>query len=164
MKNPCTLLYSTRRFCSPLRARSRCAISSKYSRVPLCSFRNSSNSAEYPAAITPPSRKTDGGFSAIARFKSARAPSGGAQSAPKVRKRGDDIFASCDEKSGNAFKVARSPDKSRGRAENKAMRAAILSKSAKPAMLSRSESNSAPESNSATASCRAEINARSRGG
>ena len=140
----------------PVRSRSRVSSAVKNSPASSDKERSSSNSASNPLAITPPSRTTLAGSSAIACVR-------------KCRQSGDVLSVSlmslnkCDSEfrdraalmAGNCCKPARNPDRSLGRAESKAIRLAIRSISGITESCSVNESPMDSSSKEAIAACRA---------
>ncbi len=114
----------------PVRARSRASSASRKSPQLVWMPRNSSSSASYPSAITPPSRSTEEGsarkdLTSMSVRYVLSACSASVSALTSGESHAASVVCSC----GKASSVSRRPDRSRGRADFRAMRVVIRSTS-----------------------------------
>jgi hypothetical protein len=150
----------------PLRARSRASRSIRKASQFCVMPRSSSRSASKPGAITPPSRSSTAGSSAMAACSRACSAGGGCSAASKLSSSAQPAApasGSVARSTGSVASVARRPLSSRGRIWRSDSRAVMRSTSLTWRSVARSGSASWAMS-AATASCRALAIARSRGG
>ena len=148
----------------PERLRSRTSRSSRKASQFWPMARSSSSSASWPVAITPPSRSSTAGSSAMADCSSACSAGGGCSaSAASSINLAAPASGSVARSTGSRASVARRPLSSRGRTWRSASRAVMRSTSLTARSAARS--GSAPwSSKAAMAAWRAVAGARSRGG